>query len=365
MSRVYLIDSVRTPWGKGRTMERLLSSDLAAAALKRLLTRTGVEAAAVDQVVFGQEMPTTYPNNIGHYAWLKAGLPEEVPGYTVQSNTASGLQALRSAYYLIASGNERVTVAGGADSYSAAPFVMRDVRNHFYERDRLVRDTVVEADTCTQPQPMSSKERYALMHGETVSEEARAFQSAGLERARRFSAVCGGQIVPVRYTDRKKGEIVLDTDGWLASPAADAVLAPNADGASAALLASKERAEQLQLTPAAELIGFAVKGGSTRTLHADAAIALLARKELCPDEIAWAEIEEISAEDTLDAARAIGVPAQRVNPFGGALSYGRCGGGEGIAMLQRLCAALTAGQYGLLCVQSSGGQSMAALIKKI
>ena len=79
-------------------MEKLLSSDLAAAALLKLFERTGVQADRIDQVVFGQEMPTTYPNNIGHFAWLKAHLPVEVPGYTVQSNTASGLQALRSAY---------------------------------------------------------------------------------------------------------------------------------------------------------------------------------------------------------------------------------------------------------------------------
>ena len=70
----------------------------------------------MDQVVFGQAHPSTMPNNIGHYAWLKAGLPVEVPGYTVQSYSGSALQALRNCYYLIATGNESICVAGGADS---------------------------------------------------------------------------------------------------------------------------------------------------------------------------------------------------------------------------------------------------------
>lgn len=363
--KVYLIDVVRTPQGKGRTMEKLLSSDLAAAALLKLLARTEVKGEDVDQVVFGQEMPTTYPNNIGHFSWLKARLPEEVPGYTVQSNTASGLQALRNAYYLIASGNENCLIAGSADSYSAAPFVMRDVRNHFYEKDRYVRDTIAEADTCTQPEPLSSMERYRLSHGEGVSREAKKFQADDFANARRFAAAYSEQIAPVSYIDRKKGEIVISDDGWLAGEVREAVLAPCADGAAAAMLASQERAAALGVKPTAEVLGFAVSGGDTKKLNADAAVKLLKRKGLTAADITWAEIEELSAEDTLDAATAIGIPVERVNPYGGALSYGRCGGGEGLAMLQRLNAALEAGQYGLLCISSSGGQSMAALIKKV
>ena len=362
--KVYLIDTVRTAWGKGRTMEKMLSSDLAAAALKKLLARTTVQGADVDQVIFGQEMPTTYPNNIGHYAWLKAGLPEAVPGYTVQSNTASGLQALRNAYYLIASGNEQCCVAGGADSYSTAPFVMRDVRNHFYEKDRFVHDTIDEADSCTQPEPLSAAERYRLAHGESISAEAKAFQDMDFAHAQKFAADCGEQIAAVSYIDRKKGEIAFSGDGWLAS-AANTILAPRADGAAVAMLVSDQRASQLGVKPVAELLGFAVAGGDTKKLGMDAALTLLNRKGLSVADIAWAEIEEISAADTLDAAKAIGIDVDKVNAYGGAMSYGRCGGGEGIAMLLRLTAALKQGQYGLLCIPSSGGQSMAALIRKI
>ena len=362
--KVYLIDTVRTPWGKGRTMEKLLSSDLAAAALKKLLEHSGVSGEDVDQVVFGQEMPTTYPNNIGHYSWLKAGLPEKVPGYTVQSNYASGAQALRSAYYLVASGNEQCCIAGGADSYSAAPFAMRNVRNHFYKKDRMVRDTIEEADCFTQPEPMSAEERYRLNHGNTVSVEAKFFQNTDFENAKKFASLCAAQIAPISYTDRRKGEVVITEDGWM-SAEADTVLAPYADGASAAMLMSDKRAETLGAKPVAEILGFAVAGGDTKKLSVDAAVKLLDKKGIAASEISLVEIEEISAEDTLDAAKTIGVDISCVNTLGGALSFGRCGGGEGVAMLQRLVAGLKKNQLGLICIPSSGGQSMAALIKKI
>jgi len=181
--KVVLADVVRTPWGKPNGgLEKFMSSDLAAQALKKLLGRTGVEPNAIDQVVFGQAHPSTMPNNIGHYAWLKAKFPVEVPSYTVQSNTASALQAVRNAYYLIATGNEIIVIAGGADSYSAAPFVMRDVRNHFYSHNRVIIDSLDEAERCTQPVPMSRLEQYQKTYAAQPNAEARSFEQRAARR---------------------------------------------------------------------------------------------------------------------------------------------------------------------------------------
>ena len=152
MKNVVIADSLRTAWGRpGGGLAPFMSSDFSAKLLTALLERTGVAADAVDQVIFGQAHPSTMPNNIGHYAWLKAELPVEVPGYTVQSCSGSALQAVRNAYYLIATGDESICVAGGADSYSAAPFVLRDARNHFYPQHRTFIDSIEEADLYTQP----------------------------------------------------------------------------------------------------------------------------------------------------------------------------------------------------------------------
>jgi len=364
--KVIIADIVRTPWGKPcGSMEKFISSDYSAVILKKLLERNELDPLAVDQVVFGQSMPTTMPNNIGHYAWLKAELPVDVPGYTVQSVAGSALQALRNSYYLIATGNEGVCIAGGADSYSAAPFVMRDVRNHFYVKDRGVIDTLDEAECCTQPEPMSRKEQYEKAHGSELTEQQKAFAAESRAKAEKFAEVCGEAVVSLSYTDRKKGEIIVSKDEWLGTENEDA-LAPYADGGAVALLASEEKAAELGLTAKAEILGFAVSGCDPvkqQTAGAAAAAKLLKNKGLTVDDIACFEIIENSAADVVETVEALGFNG-KVNPLGGALAYGKCDGAEGIAMLMRLVASLEEGQYGVALTYGAGGQGMAVLVVK-
>jgi len=364
--KVIIADIVRTPWGKPcGSMEKFISSDYSAVILKKLLERNELDPLAVDQVVFGQSMPTTMPNNIGHYAWLKAELPVDVPGYTVQSVAGSALQALRNSYYLIATGNEGVCIAGGADSYSAAPFVMRDVRNHFYVKDRGVIDTLDEAECCTQPEPMSRKEQYEKAHGSELTEQQKAFAAESRAKAEKFAEVCGEAVVSLSYTDRKKGEIIVSKDEWLGTENEDA-LAPYADGGAVALLASEEKAAELGLTAKAEILGFAVAGCDPvkqQTAGAAAAAKLLKNKGLTVDDIACFEIIENSAADVVETVEALGFNG-KVNPLGGALAYGKCDGAEGIAMLMRLVASLEEGQYGVALTYGAGGQGMAVLVVK-
>lgn len=366
MKHVVLVDAVRTAWGKpGAGLASFISSDFSAKILNSLLERTGVQAETVDQVVFGQAHPSTMPNNIGHYAWLKAELPVEVPGVTVQSCSGSALQALRSCYYLIATGNENICVAGGADSYSAAPFVLRDTRNHFYPQHRTFIDSIVEAEECTQPEAMGRLEQYELAHGKQVSAEAVLFAQQSQSKAK--AADLSGQICPISYEVRKKGTITVDQDEWLkASRAADAPLSPYADGAAVAMLMSEEKAAELGLPPVAELQGFAVAGCDPKQMQTSGALAvqkLLKNKGLTMADITAVEIIENSAQDVLDTVKALGgTPA--VNPLGGALAYGKNDGAEGILMMMRLVDALKLGEKGIVCVFSAGGQGMAALVEK-
>lgn len=366
MKSVVIVDAVRTAWSKpGSGLAPFLSSDFSAKLLTALLERTGVKADAVDQVVFGQAHPSTMPNNIGHYAWLKAELPVEVPGYTVQSCSGSALQALRNGYYLIATGNESICVAGGADSYSAAPFVLRDARNHFYPQHRTFIDSIEEAEQCTQPEAMGRLEQYELAHGKDVSAEAVKFTQESLAKAQ--AADCSSQILPISYEVRKKGTVTVEQDEWLKAPQApDASLSPYADGAAVAMLMSGEKAEALNLAPMAELQGFAVAGCDPKQMQTSGALAvqkLLKNKGLTMDDIACVEIVENSAQDVLATLETLG-GSPVVNPLGGALAYGKNDGAEGIIMLMRLVSALQPGQKGVLCVFSAGGQGMAALIEK-
>ena len=365
MKKVIIADSVRTAWCKpGAGLASFISSDFSAKVLTELLVRTGVDAAAVDQVVFGQAHPSTMPNNIGHYAWLKAELPVEVPGYTVQSCSGSALQALRNCYYLIATGNEGICVAGGADSYSAAPFVLRDARNHFYPQHRTFIDSVEEAEQCTQPVPMTRLEQYELAHGKELSAEAVQFAQESIAKAQ--SADCAGQILPISYEVRKKGTVTVDKDELVVSACAENALSPYADGAAVTMLMSEDKAKELGVKAQAAICGFAVAGCDPTKQQTAGALAvekLLKNKGLTMDDIAVIEVIENSAQDVLDTVKRLGGKAQ-VNPMGGALAYGKNDGAEGIIMLMRLVASLKEGQKGVVCVYSAGGQGMAALIEK-
>ena len=365
--RVYLTDLVRTPLGApGGSLKRFMSSDLAARAIRKLLERQQLDPLAVDQVVFGQSLPSTMPNNIGHYAWLKAELPVEVPGYTVQAIASSGLQALRNAYYLIATGNDSIVMAGGADSYSAAPFVMRDVRLHFNPQDRFVIDSLDEAECCTQPEPMSRLEQYEKAHGKETAEEEAAFAAESLRKAGNLRALEGDAVVPMSYVDRKKGEIVIDKDEW-PGKAREGLLSPEADGAVVTLLAGEDALAAHGLKPVAEILGFAVSGCDPEKQEeagASAAEKLLKNKGLKTNEIALFEIKENSGADVMETAKSLNVPMEKVNPFGGAAAFGGCDGAEGLLMLNRLCHGLKPAELGVIVSYSAGGMGMAALIRK-
>ena len=365
MNKVIIADSVRTAWAKpGAGLAPFISSDFSAKLLTELLSRTGVDANAVDQVVFGQAHPSTMPNNIGHYAWLKAELPVEVPGYTVQSCSGSALQALRNCYYLIATGNENICVAGGADSYSAAPFVLRDARNHFYPQHRTFIDSIEEAEQYTQPQPMSRQAQYELAHGKELSAEAVKYAEESIAKAQ--AADCSAQILPISYEVRKKGTVTVDTDELLSSASADKTLSPYADGAAVTMLMSEDKAKELGVKGQAAICGFAVAGcdpTKQQTAGAMAVKKLLKNKGLTMNDIAVIEVIENSAQDVIDTVKTLGGNA-KVNPMGGALAYGKNDGAEGIAMLMRLVASLNEGEKGIVCTYTAGGQGMAALVEK-
>lgn len=363
--KVVITGIARTPWGKPEgKMEHFISSDLLAKILPVVLERSGISGDDVGQTIFGQSRPTTMPSNLGHYAWLKARLPEHVPGYTVQSVSGSAIQALRSAYYLIASGNEEICVAGGADSYSAAPFVIRNARNHFNERDRVIIDTLQEAEECTQPEPISRKNQFEFRYPSASIEDSAPYRSESLSRAKNYT---DKTISPISYMEKKKGEVTISEDEWLMEREGyDAVLAPNADGAVAMVLMDAEKAEQMGIPSIAEIVSFAVTADNYRSIT-DAGVAavrkLLSANGITMEDIGAVEILENSAEDVIYIRDKIGAQ-NKCNLNGGALAFGLNDGAEGAFMVSRLIDALEPGARGVCCIYSPGGLGIAMLIQK-
>lgn len=367
--KVVLVDAVRTPWGKmNGSLSKLDSADLAAALLTALAERTQVDKEKIDHIIFGQSHPSTSPNNMGHYASLLARFPESIPGYTVHSNTASGLQAMRSAYYLIASGNEKFCIAGGTDSYTHAPFAIRDARKSFPESSRMIIDTVDEAEYSTQPEKMNHAERYAKVYGER-GEDAYDYQITSKKNAVLAEENENENRIPVSYVERKKGEIIVSADELLKDES-DPILPVYADGAAAAMLMTAELAEELGQKPIAEILGFAVAGGEPLEKQVPGALAvqkLLKRKNISMKDVSVMEIMENSASEVLETVKVLQESEKilpKINPSGGALSYGLNEGAEGLRMVIRLLSTLKSGELGLICINASGGQGMAALMKK-
>ena len=209
------------------------------------------------------------------------------------------------------------------------------------------------------------KEQFEKAHGEE-SEAAKAFRAAEEEKAAALAGLLGDELVPMSWVDRKKGEIVINADEW-PGRAKEGPLSPNADCAAVTLAVSEKALTEKGLVPAAELLGFAVSGASPDDpvkAGAEAVKKLLAKKGLKAEDVALFEIAENSADDVLALAASLNIPAGKINPFGGALAFGRCDGAEGILMLQRLLHALKPGEYGVIALYSAGGMGMAALLQK-
>lgn len=371
MKRAAIIDIIRTPWGiPGGAMAKLKSHDLAATVLSALSARNGTIPDGLDHIIFGQALPSTFPSNIARYASLLLRWPENIPAYTVQSNCASGMQALRSAYYLIASGNADVIIAGGADSFSAAPFVMRDVRFSFNESNRVIYDTITESEVWTQPTPMTREEKLGeLVLREKISDdEQKDFAIASRQGFMNARELMVKHIAPVTVTDRKYGDTIITNDEYPEKPFM--ITAPYADGAAAVLLMSEARVKQLGLNPVAWIRGFAVEGCLPEYQEKGAPGAvqkLLAAKSIAPGDIGCLELYEDTAAGAIAGKRAlaaIGMKAE-VNIYGGALSIGKNGGGDGLVMLVSLILSLagTGSHYGVAAMSSSGGQGIAVLLE--
>lgn len=369
MNSVVLTDAVRTPFGApGGSLNRLASHDLAAAALAALARRSPFLPDALEHVVMGQAMPTTMPSNIARYAPLMLRWPESIPALTVNMGDASGMQALRSAYYMISGGQARAAIAGGADSFSAMPFVMRDVRFGFEPQNRVIHDTVCESETRTQPEPLTRADKaQALAEREGISQAAQEqYAALSRERAAAAAELMRGHIAPAAYTDRKRGEVVIDSDEYIGGAAG--TLAPNADGASAALLMDGALARELGLKPAVRITGFAVAGCAPARPDEALPLAvarLLSRRGVTARDVGCVELHEESAAAAISARDRLcgmGVAAS-INPYGGALATGRSCGGDGAAMLLRLALAMreSGARRGVAAATAAGGLGIALL----
>lgn len=357
MAEAFICDYIRTPIGRfGGALSSVRADDLAAIPLAALKARNGgVDWEAVDDVIFGCANQAGEDNrNVARMALLLAGLPEAIPGATVNRLCGSGMDALTIAARAIKAGEAEIVVVGGVESMSRAPFVMPKADTAF-SRNAEIYDTTIGWRFIN---PLMKKQ-YGVDSmpetGENVAEEfkvSRADQDAFAVRsqAKAVAAQENGrlakEITPVTIPQRKGDPIVVDKDehpragttiealAKLGTPfkkEGGTVTAGNAsgvnDGAAALIVASEAAAKKYGLTPIVRVLGGATAGVAPRIMGigpAPATKKLCARLGIKPTGFDVVELNEAFASQGIAVLRELGIAegAEHVNPNGGAIALG-------------------------------------------
>ncbi|HEV2897917.1 MAG TPA: 3-oxoadipyl-CoA thiolase [Pseudaminobacter sp.] len=356
MAEAFICDYIRTPIGRfGGALSAVRTDDLGAVPLKALMARNvGVDWAAVDDVVYGCANQAGEDNrNVARMSLLLAGLPEAVPGSTVNRLCGSGMDAVTIAARAIKAGEAELMIAGGVESMSRAPFVMPKAETAF-SRNAEIHDTTIGWRFVN---PLMKKQ-YGIDSmpetGENVAEEfsiSRAEQDAFAVRSQNKAVAAqengrlGKEITEVSIAQRKGDPVVVGKDehpragttlealAKLPTPfrQGGTVTAGNAsgvnDGAAALIVASEVAVRKYGLTPIARILGGAAAGIAPRIMGigpAPATKKLCARLGITPRDFDVIELNEAFASQGIAVLRELGIAedAEHVNPNGGAIALG-------------------------------------------
>jgi acetyl-CoA C-acetyltransferase len=382
MNNAYIIDAVRTPVGKrGGSLAGMHSADLGGHVLKSLVDRTGIDPGAVDDVIMGCcDTIGSQAGDVARTAWLVAGLPDHVPGVTIDRQCGSSQQAVHFAAQGVMSGTQDLVVAGGLQNMSAIPI----------SAAMLVADqygfTTPFAESPGWQARYGDQEVSQFRSAEMIAEkwgisreDMEAFALASHERAR--TAICEGrfesQIAPVGgfAVDETPRETSLEKMAALEPLARGgritaAVASQISDGASAMLIASEQAVKDHQLTPRARVHHLSVRaddpvwmltGPITATQHA------LEKAGMTVDDIDLFECNEAFASVVLAWMQELKAPHEKVNVNGGGIALGHPIGATGTRLMTTLLNELerTGGRYGLQVMCEGGGQANVTIIERL
>jgi acetyl-CoA C-acetyltransferase len=382
MSDAFIVDAVRTPVGRrGGGLAQVHPADLGAVVLRELVDRSGIDPSAVEDVVFGS-VDTIGPQagDIARTCWLAAGLPEEVPGTTVDRQCGSGQQAVHFAAQAVMSGTADVVVAGGVQSMSQIPISAAMLAGQAYGFDDPFRGSAgwVERYGTQEVSQFRSAEMIAEKWAIT-REEMEAFAVESHERAIRARAegrfdreiTAVGDAVADEGPRQPNWEKIRSLPPLTDGGRVTAAMASQISDASAALLVCSERAlEQHGLTPRARVHHLSVRGADPifmLTAPIPATAHALERTGMSLDDIDLVEINEAFASVVLAWQRETGADLAKVNVNGGAISLGHPLGATGARLMTTLLHELerTGGRFGLQTMCEGGGQANVTILERL
>ena len=401
MSDAFICDVIRTPFGRyGGSLATVRADDLAAIPIKALLDRNpSVDWSAVDDVIFGCANQSGEDNrNVARMALLLAGLPQTVPGSTVNRLCGSSLDAIATAARAIKTNEASFVIAGGVESMSRSPFVMGKADAAF-SRSMKLEDTtlgwrfvnpIMKTLYGTDSMPETGENVAEEFGASRQDQDAFAYRSQQRTAAAIKNGALAEEITPVTITPRKGAPIVIHQDEH---PRPDTTLealaalkpvvrsngtitAGNAaginDGACAVLMASEEAVTRHGLKPRARVVASAVAGVAPRIMGigpVPATRKVLALAGLKIADMNVIELNEAFASQALAVLRELGLPddAAHVNPNGGAISIGHPLGASGARLVTTAVLQLqrTGGRYALCTMCIGVGQGISMILERV
>jgi acetyl-CoA C-acetyltransferase len=393
MDHAVILSACRTPIGSfGGALKDLSAADLGAIVIREAIARAGIEAAQIGDVVMGCVLQAGAGMNVARQAALVAGIPVEVPAETVNRVCGSGLQAVVHAVEAVKAGYIDLILAGGTESMSNAPFLLKGARWGYRMGNAEVLDSMlVEGLTCAiEGCHMGlTAEEVARRYGVT-REQQDAFAAESQRRAEAAvrSGVFDREIVPVDVPQRKGAPIRVGKDEYpragttvetLAGlkPAfakAGSVTAGNAsginDGAAALVVAHEQKAQQLGRRPLARILSYCTTGVDPKVMGMGPVPAMrkaVERAGLALDDLDLIELNEAFASQSLAVVRELGLDPAKVNVHGGAIALGHPIGASGARILTTLVHALQArgGGRGAASLCVGGGMGTAMIVEAV
>jgi len=391
MPKAVIVGAARTPIGKFLgALKGLSAPELGALVVKEVVGRAGLKPADVEEVILGNVVTAGVGQNPARQAAIKAGLPVTVPALTINKVCGSGLKAVALAAQAIKAGDHEVLVAGGMESMSNAPYLIRGAREGF----RLGHGEMVDA--MIHDGLWEAYENYHMgCCGEIVAEKYGITRQAQDEYAlgshRKAIAAAGAgrfkaEIVPVTLPQRKGPPIVFDTDE---APRQDTsmealaklkpafkeggtVTAGNApgvnDGAAALAVVSEERAKKAGLKPIAEIVAYASSGLEPKMVMMaplEAVRMVFAKTGWKADDVDLFELNEAFSVQSVALVKELAIKPERVNVNGGAVALGHPIGASGARVLTTLLYALKdrKAKKGIAALCLGGGNAVAMAIQ--
>jgi acetyl-CoA C-acetyltransferase len=390
--KVVILSAVRTPVGRfGGSFKDVSAVSLGVIAAQEALKRAGVEAAQIDEVIFGQARQAGNKPNPARQILYKSGIPQEKPAYTVNKACASGTKAISLGFQSLLQGENKIILVGGIENMSQIPYLLDGARWGYRLGDSVLVDGMYRDGLfCPLAEMIMGETAERLAEKYEISRKEQdefSFQSQMKAKKAIEEGKFKDEIIPVKVKDRKGKETLVTTDEH---PRPDTTLEKLAklspvfkeggtvtagnssgltDGAAALVLTTESHAKEMGLTPLAEILGASSAGIDPKEMGlgpVPATIKLLKTINLALDDLDFIEINEAFAAQVLAVERELQWDRDKRNIKGGAIALGHPIGCTGAKITVTLLHSLIQEdrEFGLATLCVSGGQGMSLLVRR-